>query len=213
MDCCQCQGIETLFNRKEAQRRLASYRKDGAARTTRILIDALRAAGIRNGATLLDIGGGIGAIQHELLQGSVETATGIEASSAYLSAAQQEAERQGHAGRISFRHGNFVDLAPHLPPADIVTLDRVICCYHDMQSLVALSSAKATSLYGLVYPRDTWWTRAFIYLGNLYFRMTRNPFRTFIHPTQAVDKLVRDNGLQQRFYKTSGPWQVVVYAR
>lgn len=212
MDCCQCKGIETLFNQKEAENMLKSYRKDGPAKTTCMLIEALKAEGIK-GMTLLDIGGGVGAIQHELLRAGVEKATGVDASIAYVKAALQEAKQRGHAEKITYQHGNFVDLAPQIEPADIVTLDRVICCYHDMQTLVGLSVAKAGSLYGLVYPRDTWWTRVKIYLGNLYLRVNRNPFRSFIHPTQAVDALVRGNGFEQRFYRTSGLWQVVVYAR
>jgi Methyltransferase domain len=212
MDCCQCKGIETLFNEKEARNRLRDYRKDGPAKTTRMLVEALRAEGVE-GMTLLDIGGGVGAIQHELLRSGIERAISVEASTAYLKAAQEEAERQGHADRVSYYHANFVDLAPHIASADIVTLDRVICCYHDMPGLVGRSVAKAERLYGVVYPRDTWWMRAAISLGNLYFRVVRNPFRTFVHPTQAVDALVLGSGLQQRFYKTSGPWQVVVYAR
>jgi predicted TPR repeat methyltransferase len=212
MDCCQCKGIESLFNQKEAENKLKAYRKDGPAKTTRMLIEALEAEGI-GGTTLLDIGGGVGAIQHELLKIGVMQATGVDASTAYVKAAQEEAEHQGHADRITYHHGNFVDLAPQIAPADIVTLDRVICCYHDMQALVGLSVAKAERLYGLVYPRDTWWMRVGISLANLYFRVSRNPFRTFIHPTQAVDALVRGSGLEQRFYKKSGLWQVVVYAR
>src|SRR5438552_5963595 len=129
-----------------------------------------------------------------------------------MKTAQEEAERQGDASKVSHHHGNFVELAPQIPPADIVTLDRVICCYHDMPALVGQSVAKAGKLYGLVYPRNTWWMRAAISMGNLYFRVARNPFRVYVHPTQAVDALVRDNGFQQRFCKISGPWQVVVYS-
>lgn len=191
---------------------MKAYRKDGPAKTTRMLIEALEAEGIES-TTLLDIGGGVGAIQHELLRAGVERATGVDASTAYVKAAQEEAEHQGHSNRITYHHGNFVDLAPQIAPADIVTLDRVICCYHDMQTLVGLSVAKAGRLYDLVYPRDTWWLRVAIHIANLYFRVARNPFRTFIHPTQAVDALVRSIGFEQRFYKTSGLWQVVVYAR
>jgi 2-polyprenyl-3-methyl-5-hydroxy-6-metoxy-1,4-benzoquinol methylase len=224
MDCCQCKGIETLFNKKEARNNLKAYRKHGPAKTTRILLEALKNELAKPGkpgepgrgieaTTLLDIGGGIGAIQHELLRASVERATSVEASAAFLKAAQEEAERQGHAERVSYYHANFVDIAPQIPAADIVTLDRVICCYHDMQALVGLSVAKASMLYGLVYPRDTWWMRAGVSISNLYFRIVRNPFRVYIHRPRAVDSLVRDTGLQERFYKTSGPWQVVVYAR
>jgi magnesium-protoporphyrin O-methyltransferase len=214
MDCCQCKGIETLFNEKEARNRLKAYRKDGPAWTTRILIDALKSlAKDVEGMTLLDIGGGVGAIQHELLRAGVERATGVDASTAYLKAAQEEAERQGHADKVSYHHANFVDLSPQILPADIVTLDRVICCYHDVQALVGLSAAKARALYGVVYPRDTWWVKSALYLANLYFRVVRNPFRTYAHPTKTVNSLVRENGLQQRFHRTSGPWQVVVYVR
>jgi Methyltransferase domain len=221
MDCCQCQGIETLFNEREARNKLKAYRKDGPARTTRMLVEALkgelamqrRGKEGSEGVTLLDIGGGVGAIQHELLTAGVERATGVDASAAYAKAAQEEAEHQGHADRVSYYHANFVEIAPQIPPADIVTLDRVICCYHDMQGLVGLSVAKAGMLYGLVYPRDTWWLRAGIFTGNLFLRLARNPFRGYLHRTQAVDSLVRDNGLQQRFYKTTALWQVVVYAR
>jgi magnesium-protoporphyrin O-methyltransferase len=212
MDCCQCKGIESLFNEKEARNNLESYRRDGPSKTTRMLIKALKSEGIK-GMTLLDIGGGVGAIQFALLRAGVESATDVEASAAYAKVASEEAERQGLAGRVTYHHANFVEIAPQIAPADIVTLDRVICCYHDMQALVALSVARAGRLYGLVYPRDTWWVRAAISIGNLYFRMRRNPFRAFTHNTRAVDNLVRKNGFEQRFYKTSGPWQVVVYAR
>jgi len=212
MDCCQCKGIETVFNEKEARGKLKAYREDGPAKTTRMLIDALRAQGVV-GMTLLDIGGGVGAIQHELLRAGVERATAVDASSAYLKAARQEAEQQGNADRVSFHQGNFVDLAPEIPPADIVTLDRVICCYHDVQSLVGLSAQKASALYGLVYPRDVWWIRAGIAAGNLWLRITRNPFRAFVHPTEAVEALVRGSGLTRRYHRLSGVWQVAVYAR
>jgi len=212
MDCCQCKGIESLFNEKEAERELRAYRKSGPSTTTRMLIEVLKAEGTE-GATLLDIGGGVGAIQHELLKASIERATGVDASTAYVKAARQEAERQGHADRVSYHHANFVELAPELPPADIVTLDRVICCYHDMPALVGLSVAKADMLYGLVYPRDTWWMRAGVSVANLYFKIIRNPYRAYVHRTSEVNALIFGNGLQQRFYKTSGLWQIVVYAR
>ena len=214
MDCCQCQGIETVFNRREAEKKLKAYRMRGPAKTTRMLIEAiLRLARGSEGLTLLDIGCGVGAVQHELLRGGVQQATGVDASAAYVRVAQEEAERQGHADRMRSVHANFVDIAPHIPRADIVTLDRVICCYHDMSALVGLSAAKADALYGLVYPRDIWWVRTATGIENLYMRAARNPFRGFVHPSCAVDALVHRHGFARSFYKTSGQWQVAVYVR
>jgi magnesium-protoporphyrin O-methyltransferase len=212
MDCCQCKGIEKLFDEKEARRHLKAYRKDGPAKTTRMLIEALKGEDIEE-MSLLDIGGGVGAIQHELLRAGVARATGVDASAAYVKAAREEAERQGHAERMSLYHGNFVEVASQIAPVDIVTLDRVICCYHDMPDLVGLSVGKAGRLYGLVYPRDEWWVRAAVALGNLYLRVMRNPFRGYVHSAREVDAVVRGSGFRQRLRRTSGPWQVVVYAR
>jgi 2-polyprenyl-3-methyl-5-hydroxy-6-metoxy-1,4-benzoquinol methylase len=212
MDCCQCRGIESQFNQAEAERKLREYRRRGPARTTRILLDALMAEHIQ-GLTLLDIGGGVGAIQHALLKAGVSRAVDVDASSAYLSAAKTEATRLGHADRVGYQHGNFVDVADSIPPAGIVTLDRVICCYHDMPALVDRSAAKAARLYGLVYPRDVWWVRAGVRAANAMLWMERTTFRIFAHSRIAIDAVVRRNGLERIFTRDAGLWQVVIYAR
>ena len=212
MDCCQYRGMESQFDRGEAERKLRAYRRRGPVLSTRILLDALVAEGVA-GMTLLDIGGGVGAIQHELLKAGAARATDVDVSNAYLDAARAEAARQGHADRATFHHGDFVALADEIAPAAIVTLDRVICCYHDMPALVGRSSAKATRLYGLVYPRDTWWVRAGLKAENAMLWLQRTPFRVFAHRSAEVDAVVRRNGLERRFKRNAGPWQVVVYAR
>lgn len=212
MNCRQCQGIETRFNQKRATQKLNQYRQKGPEKTTRMLVEALRAEGVE-GMTLLDIGGGVGAIQHELLRAGAVSATNVEAATAYITAAKEEAASQGHAARMSHYHGNFIDLAANIPPADIVTLDRVICCYHDMHQLVELSSAKAGKLYGLVYPRDTWWVNFGFSFENFTLWLQQNPFRVFVHPTAAVETIARSAGLEPRFHQEAGMWQVVVYAR
>ena len=212
MACCQCQGIETLFNRKRAAKDLRRYRKKGPRKTTRILIDAIRLEGVER-TTVLDIGGGVGAIQHELLKDGAVSAIAVDASSAYIEAAKEETARQGHAGRVSYFYGDFVEVAPKISEADIVTLDRVICCYHDMETLVKLSSARARKIYGLVYPRDTWWMRLLNPFPNFFLWLTRVPFRIYIYSRAEVDAVVHSNGLDQAFYRKTGLWQVVVYSR
>ncbi len=201
-----------MFDDKEADHKLKEYRKKGPADTTRILIDALKAAGV-TGTTLLDIGGGVGAIQHELLKSGAHSAIDVDASTAYIQLAEQEARQQGYGDRVSFYHGNFVELAPQIPVTDIVTLDRVICCYHDMHALVGLSAARARKFYGLVYPREAWWMKIGLSLFNFFSWAQRNPFRVFMHPTDAVERVVSNAGLKRRFYRRTFIWQVIVYAR
>jgi len=210
---CQCQGIELKFDWKYVSKELDEYRKNGPKATTLALIEALRAEGVQ-GLTLLDIGGGVGDNQHALLHSVMTSAIDVEAATAYIDACKSEAERRGHAQRIRHIKGDFVDLADDISPADVVTLDRVVCCYHDMTTLVALSAEKATKLYGLVYPLDEWWAKPGMkFLYNLRFWLQRNPFRVFVHSSEAVENLIRKSGLRPRFARNMGPWQVLVFGR
>jgi len=212
MNCSQCQGIEELFNQEFVSKELASYRRKGPNKPTRFLIDALKKEGIQ-GSSLLDIGGGVGAIQHALLDAGVKNAIDVDASKAYLNAAQEEAQQRGFSERVRFQYGDFVDIASQIPPVDIVTLDRVICCYPDMENLVRLSIERARKMYGLVYPRDIWWMKIGIKIINFICRMQKNPYRGFFHPTRAVEAIVSNNGFKRRFTRRTLAWQVVVYSR
>ena len=212
MPCSQCRGIERFFDDKEAAKELRSYRRKGPSRTTQMLLDAIGEHGVE-GKTLLDIGGGVGAIQHELLQAGATSAASVEASSAYLQASRQEAERQGHADRVSYRAGNFVDVAADVDPADVVTLDRVICCYHDVEALLNPAAEKAGTLLGLVHPRDSWPIRPAFRALNLIFWLRRCPFRVYVHPDSLVHEVLSRNGFQRISYRTTMVWQVSLYAR
>lgn len=212
MSCRHCQGLESLFDKETAVKELKDYQKNGPKKTTRLLIEAIKAKGVE-GLTLLDIGGGIGAIQHELLAAGASQAIHVDASTAYLEAARREAERRGYTDRVSYHHGNFVELAQQIEPVDIVTLDRVICCYPDMPALVGSSASRAGRLYGLVYPRETWWMKLGCKLVNFGSWLMRQPYRFFVHPTDAVEALIRQHGLKRSFYRQTWLWQMVVYTR
>jgi 2-polyprenyl-3-methyl-5-hydroxy-6-metoxy-1,4-benzoquinol methylase len=213
MSCCpHCRGAEAQFDRGEAAYRLARYRRHGPERTTRWLLDALSDEQLP-GATVLDIGGGVGALHHELLKGGAANAVDVDASRAYLDAAREESARLGHTERVTYLHGDFVALAEHIQPADIVALDRVVCCYPDMPALVGAAAARARHRLGLVYPRDTWWVRAGTRVINLGFALQRTAFRIFCHPTAAVDKRLQQEGLQLHSQRMAGPWQIAVYQR
>ena len=212
MSCPDCIGGANVFGDRAARSDIKSYQKKGPAKNTRILLDALRSAGVE-GLTLLDIGGGVGAISMELLKSGVSSATQIDASPAYVSTATAEAAREGVSDRFAARQGDFVALAPETPAAGVVTLDRVICCYPDMRALVSQSAARATKLYGAIYPRDVWWTRPASAMMNALLRLFRVPLRNYNHPTAMVDAAIREQGLTPRFQHDAFYWQVVVYER
>ena len=212
MSCPQCVGIERLFDEKEAQRELRFYRKKGPYKTATKLLGALRETGV-DGASLLDVGGGIGALQHELFKAGAATAVGVDGSSAYIAAATEEAERQGTRDKVTFHHGNFLDVAPSLEQADIVTLDRVLCCFPDVDDMIVASTAKARRYYGVVYPRRTLPARIAIRVVNLALKLRGNPYRVFIHEPGHIDKLVRNAGFAPRYEGKTLVWHVALYER
>jgi hypothetical protein len=89
----------------------------------------------------------------------------------------------------------------------------VICCYDDMSGLVSASAAKAGTAYGLVFPRSSWWARMGVRMVNAALWIRGNPFRIFTHRTDTVDSIIRSFGLRRVYQRTSGLWQVAVYAR
>jgi 2-polyprenyl-3-methyl-5-hydroxy-6-metoxy-1,4-benzoquinol methylase len=213
MDCCQ--PAPNIFDQRMARRELAAYRRHGPERTTLALVRAIRDvlgdSGLA-GASLLDIGGGVGAIQLELIEMGAGSATSVDASPAYVKAAEEESAQRGYGDRITHRTANFVEVAAEVAPADVVTLEKVICCFSDMPRLVGASAARARRVYGVVFPRDTWWMLAGQRVMNFVFWATRSQFNFYVHSTAAVDAVVSEHGMTRAFARNMGVWQVVVYA-
>ena len=212
MDACGCSGFAEIFDRRSAEQDLARYRRSGPDASTRMLLDMLRAVGVQ-GATILDVGAGIGVIDHELLRAGAGHAVLVDGSSASLAVARQAGQERHALDRMDFVDGDFVALAPGIDTADIVTLDRVVCCYPGMDALVAASAARARSWYGLVLPRD----RAFLRIGlrilNAWYRLRGRAYRAFAHPNPRVDAIVAASGLRPSAEAFTTVWRVVLYER
>ena len=201
-----------MFDRRNAEDDRDRYRRNGPDRTTRMLLELL--APYRSaGSSVLDIGGGIGIIDHELLRAGAGHAILVDGSTASLEVAREEADRLDLLDRITFVEGDFVERAVAIEPADIVTLDRVICCYPDAEALVSLSVARARTVYGVVLPRDRFVVRIAVHLENLWFRLRRKAYRAYAHPTARVDEIAAANGLHPRAELHTLFWRVVVYDR
>ena len=179
------------------------------------MIEGLRGGpnGPVEGLTVLDIGAGVGAVHLELLEAGSGPAVDVDGSPAYVAVAREEAARQGVGDRVAYETGDFVELADSIGPADLVALDRVVCCYPDMRALVSLSAARARRRYGLVYPRDTWWLRMGGGLANGLLRLFRRRLRMWIHRTVEVEAVIAEAGLRPSYRRNGILWQVVVFER
>ena len=212
VDACGCDGGFEIFDEKSAEEDLQRYRGHGPDATTATLVDMIRERGV-SGSSLLDIGGGIGVIDHELLRAGAGHAVLVDAPGPAVEMARREARRRGTLDRLEFVDGDFVSRASDVDVADIVTLDRVICCYPDVESLVRLSATRARSLYGLVLPRDRRLLRWALPLLNAWFRIRGFRYRTFLHANAKVDALVAAAGLRQVRESRTFMWRVVLYER
>lgn len=206
--CC----YDEAFDDRHAQRRLDEYRRRGARRSTQRLIAALAADGI-DGATVLDIGGGVGAVHLGLLDAGAAAAVDVDASGPLLAAARDEALRLGLADRVAHHRGDFVALANELPKADVVALDKVICCYPDDAALLAAAASHARMRIGLVLPRDAWWTRAAGRLLNSWQWLRRDRYRFYVHRAGDIDAVLRSAGLELVHLDRGWVWQVEVHER
>lgn len=212
MTCRHCVDAADFFGSSVARHELARYRRSGPSRSTRLLLEGLAREGALAGH-LLDIGGGVGTLQHEFLDAGGDRVTGVDASPAYQGAALEEARRRGTAERVSMVLGDAVELADDLPEADVVTLDRVLCCYPDMPALVKVSAGRARGAWGVVFPREHWVVRVGVALINLYQRLRRKEFRVYLHgPDRIAAEAVR-MGLRPAWSSRTLLWEIRVFRR
>jgi len=211
MSCCpHCEDAGGFFGDWTARRDLRRYLKKGPLRSTALLLEGIRELGVE-GCTLIDVGGGVGAIQHELFAQGLAGAVQVDASEAYLEAAHGRARELGHDDRARFLHGDFVDLASGLPEADFVTLDRVVCCYPDPPGLLGAATDRAVRAVGLVYPRERFGVGTVLSVTNLYLRLRRKAFRVYLHPVREIRSLLGKAGFEPHRRETTLLWHVETY--
>jgi len=212
MPCNCCEITDSAFTEEEAKSQLRDYRRKGPAKQTQLILNAIRSLNLRT-AEVLDIGGGIGTIYHELLKDIATKATHVDASSAYLKLAKEEGRRRGHEERVQFVHADFTEVANELPQADIVTLDRVVCCYPDFRRLLKAAGEHSRQVLALTYPRQTWYLRIGFRVLNFFQALRRDPFRVFLHPVSEIRSLLEHEGFEQVSMRRLFVWEMACYQR
>ncbi len=212
MPSCQCCGIDDQFDRARAEHDLRRYHRRGPLPTTRRLLRALGERP-RTGATVLDIGGGVGVIHHELLRRGFAGATHVDRSQAFIDVARRETASAGHASQVDFVLGDFRAVATRLEPADVVTLDRVVCCDPDYATLLPLAADRARHTLGLSFPRDRWYVRWMVAIANAWRRLRGSDFRVYVHSPAAMDALLRRLGLDRTHADATLAWSIEVWER
>jgi len=191
--CCNPIDYRRLFSRKYASRDARRYRERGLGTTSRALVDL---AGDVDGATVLDVGGGIGAIELELLAAGAARATNVELSGGYEEAASALLTERGLSDRVDRRVADFVSEGEAVEPHDLVVLHRVVCCYPDVDALMGAAAEHTRKRLVLTYPQEHLLMRVGLRVVNLWLRVSGCGFRTYVHPVARILGAAEADGLR-----------------
>lgn len=212
MSCCVHSRDAGRFFSRMARRERRRYERRGLERSQRALLTGIEEAGLE-GASVLEIGCGVGYLHRRLLEAGAARAVGVDLSARMLEEARAGAQARGLAERTEYREGDFLEIGETLADADIVILDKVICCYPDAQGLVERSLAKARRIYAFTIPRD----RAFVCFGVAVLaaalRLLGSRFRPYVHDPEAIDAWLRQQGFSLAHRAQTPIWQCAVYLR
>jgi Methyltransferase domain len=209
--CCRPEGYGAFFSEKGAQRALRRYRKRGLDRLSAQIAEIVRGRDVR-GATVLEVGGGIGALDVELLEAGAKRATNVELSPEYEAAAAELAREHAVEQQLERRIGDFVAVSD-LADADVVVMNRVVCCYPDYQALVGTAADRALHFLVFSFPRERPFVRAAFRLMNIWLRLRGTDFRGFVHSPRAMLEVAEQRGLTPVVDRRGTFWQLAAFER
>lgn len=167
------------------------------------------------GRTVLELGCGRGGLLLELVQAGAVKANGVDLSAASIDVARTRFERARLSDRAHLSVGDaaYVPLEPH----DWVILDRVMCCYPDVERLLANTLPAATRLYAFTVPTSRGWGGVIARLGegveNVWNRMRGRPCPGYVHDLDLIEGRLASAGLRLRHRDRQGLWHIAVYER
>jgi 2-polyprenyl-3-methyl-5-hydroxy-6-metoxy-1,4-benzoquinol methylase len=207
MNCCDRGRYGKLFNERFARRIARRYRKRGLDGPSERMADFLRARGLE-GATVLEIGGGVGQVQLELLKAGAARSVNLELSEEYEAEARRLAEENGMGDRIDRRFHDIATEPEAVEPADVVVLNRVVCCYPDYELLLGAAADHARRLLVFSYPPRNALSRAIVSFTNALQALRGSDFRAFTHPPAAMLSVLDRRGLRRTYEHHGLVWQI-----
>lgn len=213
MSCCcgHNQSTGKLFSFM-ARRLGKRYRKKGFTDSQRQLVEGLRREGF-DGASLLEIGSGVGYLHQSLLKQGAERATGVDLAPKMLNEARRFAADAGLSQRTNYIEGDFTAISDTIEAADVTILDKVVCCYPDADGLVHRSLACTKRVYGLTYPRDRWLTRIGSRVTAVLMWIIRSDYRSYVHDPKQLQAWIEQAGFRKDYENHTAVWLTQVYSR
>ena len=193
--CCDPREFDAVFTDRYARRTARRFENAGLDVTARGMVEFLAGQGLRD-TTILEIGGGVGGLHIELLRRGAAAATNVEISTAYETQAERLLANSGFSGSVVRR---IVDIAADptsVASADAVVLHRVVCCYPNHSLLLGAAADKARHMLAFSYPRPHVLSRAQTAVENLGYSIRGQQFRTFVHSSEAMARVLAERGFE-----------------
>ena len=210
--CCNARGCDEFFTAAQARRAAARYRRKGLDGTAQRMVAFLAERGI-DGADVLEVGGGVGDVQLELLRLGAAHTINLELSPGYDEEAERLVDEAGFEGRSERRLHDLAVEPEGVERADVVVLHRVVCCYPDYERLLGAAADHARHLLVFSYPPRNALSRLLLGAQNLLFRIQRREFRTFTHPPARMLAVVQERGFVQTYAHRPMIWQIAGFER
>jgi 2-polyprenyl-3-methyl-5-hydroxy-6-metoxy-1,4-benzoquinol methylase len=210
--CCNARGCDKVFGAWFADRVAKRYQKKGLDKAARRMVAFLESHEIK-GATVLEIGGGVGEIGLELLERGAVHTVNLELSPAYEEEARRLLREHGLEERATWRLHDIAADPDAIEPADIVVLHRVVCCYPDHRRLLGAAADHARRFVVFSYPPRNPLSRLFVAGANLLTRAFREEFRAFVHPPSAMLAVLEERGFRPVLTHRALVWQIAGFER
>jgi len=195
-----------------ARRALERYRGKGLDDLEREMVAAVRPADLE-GVRVLEIGGGIGTIASELLSAGAAEGEVVELVAAWEPYARELARERGLESRTSFSVVDILDRPEAVAPADVVVLNRVVCCSPDGVALTGEAARHARRALVLSFPRDVFWVRPVLWALNAGMWLLRRSYRSFVHAPSALVAAAESEGLRRSEGGRGLVWEYAAFTR
>lgn len=211
MDCCAAQGMNKFFTRW-SRTYYKRFRKKGLEKAQKYLVEGITQQPITS-KTILEIGSGVGSLHLNLLQRGAAAAVGIDIAEGMIEKAKHLAQELGLETRIRYFIGDFAAINGEIPVCDITILDKVVCCYEDVQTLVEKSIEKTKEIYALSFPRNNLWIESIFKTQIFVMKLLRASFRPYWHEWEEICRQIQSHGFEENYRDNTIFWAIRVYRK